>query len=308
MSIKLDPTSTIVPAPLPDWLETDDVAPRVSRRVRAWRQLRKSRLALPGAGLVLIFVVLALAAPLIAPGDPFAVNLTAILQPPSLAHPFGTDDLGRDILSRVLYGARLSLAEGFFSVGIAMAIGVPVGMLSGYVGGRTDQVLMRLIDIMLAFPGVLLAIVIVSILGPSLINAMIAVGIYMVPIFARLARGATLAVVVEPYIEACRALGMSHTRILARHVFPNISATLWVLATLRVAIAILTASSLSFLGLGAQAPSPEWGAMLASGRNYMLLAPHVVIFPGLAILLLVLGLNLFQDGLRLALDPKTVER
>ena len=189
-----------------------------------------------------------------------------------------------------------------------MSVGVPVGMISGYVGGRTDTVIMRLIDIMLAFPGVLLAIVIVSILGPSLVNAMIAVAVYTIPIFARLARGSTLSVKEEPYIEACRAAGMGHFRILAKHIFPNIANTLWVMAALRVALAILTASSLSFLGLGAQAPSPEWGAMLANGRNYMLIAPHVVIFPGAAIVLLVLGINLFQDGLRLALDPKMAER
>jgi ABC-type dipeptide/oligopeptide/nickel transport system permease subunit len=187
-------------------------------------------------------------------------------------------------------------------------VGVPVGMISGYAGGWVDNVIMRLIDIMLAFPGVLLAIVIVSILGPSLVNAMIAVAIYTIPIFARLARGSTLSTKEEPYIEACRAAGMGHLRILVKHIFPNIASTLWVMATLRVALAILTASSLSFLGLGAQAPSPEWGAMLATGRNYMLIAPHLVIFPGLAIVLLVLGINLFQDGLRLALDPKLSER
>jgi ABC-type dipeptide/oligopeptide/nickel transport system permease subunit len=167
---------------------------------------------------------------------------------------------------------------------------------------------MRLVDILLAFPGVLLAIAIISVLGPSLVNAMIAVGIYSVPMFARLARGSTLAVKEEPYIEACRAAGMSNLRILYRHIYPNISAHLYVLATLRVAIAILTAASLSFLGLGAQPPSPEWGAMLSNGRNYLLIAPHLLVFPGLAIILLTLGLNLFQDGLRLVLDPKTVDR
>jgi ABC-type dipeptide/oligopeptide/nickel transport system permease subunit len=167
---------------------------------------------------------------------------------------------------------------------------------------------MRLIDVLLAFPGVLLAVVIISILGPGLWNAMVAVALYTVPIFARLARGSTLAVVQEAYIEGCRAAGMSDARIVARHVLPNISAPLVVMAALRVAIAILTASSLSFLGLGAQPPSPEWGAMLSNGRNYVLIAPHLVLYPGLALLLLVLGLNLFQDGLRLALDPRLTDR
>jgi ABC-type dipeptide/oligopeptide/nickel transport system permease subunit len=279
-----------------------------SRRQRVFKQMRKSKFALPGGAIVLMFVVLAILAPWISPHDPYANDLMAMLLPPSWQHPFGTDELGRDILSRVLMGARLSLVEGVFSVSLAMAIGVPIGMISGYVGGRTDTIIMRLIDVMLAFPGVLLAIVIVSILGPSLVNAMIAVAIYTVPIFARLARGSTLSVKEEPYIEACHSAGMRHSRILMRHIFPNIANTLWVMATLRVALAILTASSLSFLGLGAQAPSPEWGAMLAAGRNYMLVAPHVVVFPGGAIVLFVLGINLFQDGLRLALDPKMAER
>jgi ABC-type dipeptide/oligopeptide/nickel transport system permease subunit len=170
------------------------------------------------------------------------------------------------------------------------------------------MLLMRLMDVLMAFPGVLLAIVVVSILGPGLENAMLAVAVYMVPIFARLARGSTLSVVQEPFIEACRAAGMTTPRILALHVLPNIMPTLMVMAALRVAIAILTASSLGFLGLGAQPPSPEWGAMLAQGRNAMLIAPHVVVFPGAAIILLVLGINLLQDGLRVALDPRLNER
>ena len=280
----------------------------IGRRERIWKQLKRSRLALPGGLTVLLFIVVAILAPVLAPYDPFKNDLTNALSPPSAEHLFGTDELGRDILSRIIHGARLSLLEGLVSVILAMMIGVPLGVISAYAGGKTDAILMRLVDILLAFPGVLLAVVIISILGPSLVNAMIAVGVYTVPMFARLARGSTLAVKEEPYIEACRATGMGHLRILYRHIFPNISAHLFVLATLRVAIAILTAASLSFLGLGAQPPAPEWGAMLANGRNYILIAPHLVIFPGLAIILLVLGLNLFQDGLRLALDPKTAER
>jgi peptide/nickel transport system permease protein len=278
-----------------------------NQKSRAWHQLKRSRLAIPGALVVCMFIVVALLAPVLAPYDPTKNELSKTLLTPCAGHLFGTDELGRDILSRIIYGARLSLLEGLFSVLLALVIGVPLGLVSGYMGGKTDIIIMRLVDILLAFPGVLLAVVIISILGPSLINAMIAVGVYTVPMFARLARGSTLSVKEEPYIEACRALGMGNLRILWRHIFPNISANIFVLATLRVAIAILTAASLSFLGLGAQPPTPEWGAMLSNGRNYILIAPHLVVFPGLAIVLLVLGLNLFQDGLRLVFDPKTME-
>src|SRR5205085_5540604 len=202
-------------------------------------------------------------------------------------------------------GARISLVEGVLAVAIAFVLGVPLGVVSGYAGKRTDAILMRLMDVLMAFPGVLLAIVIISILGPSLVNAILAVAIYTVPIFARFARGQTLAVKEEPYIEACRAMGMSNLRVLVRHVFPNIAATVMALATLRVGINILTCASLSFLGLGAQAPLPEWGAMLANSRTALMIAPHLALFPGVAILLLVFGLNLFQDGLQVVLDPKS---
>ncbi|ECF1263614.1 ABC transporter permease, partial [Salmonella enterica subsp. enterica serovar Uganda] len=247
-------------------------------------------------------------APLIAPCDPFQVRMDNVLKAPSALHLFGTDELGRDVLSRVLYGARISVLEGLFAVFIAVVLGVPLGMAAGYAGGFVESAIMRIVDVMLAFPGVLLAVVIVAILGPSLVNAMVAVGLYTMPIFARLARGATLSVRAEPYIESCRAVGMSPLRIVVKHVLPNIAGTLWVMATLHVGLAILSASSLSFLGLGAQAPSPEWGAMLSNGRSYMLIAPHVVVFPGVAILLLVLGINLVYDGLRTVLDPKAREQ
>jgi len=269
-----------------------------------WKQFRRSRVALPGLVLFAVFVVAGLLAPLIAPFSPYDNDLANVMSTPSLQHWFGTDELGRDIFTRILYGARISLVEGVLSAAIAAAIGIPIGMLSGYGGPKVDAVIMRLIDILLAFPGVLLAIVIISILGPSLANAILAVAIYTVPIFARFARGQTLAVKQEPYIEACRAMGMSNLRILARHVFPNIAATVMALATLRVGINILTCASLSFLGLGAQAPLPEWGAMLANSRTTLLIAPHLALFPGIAILLLVFGLNLFQDGLQVVLDPK----
>ncbi len=270
-----------------------------------WKQFRRSRMALPGLLLFATFVLAGLLAPLIAPYGPYDNDLANIMATPSPQHWFGTDELGRDILTRILYGARISLVEGVLSAAIAAAIGVPIGLLSGYAGKRVDAVIMRLIDVLMAFPGVLLAIVIISILGPSLTNAILAVALYTVPIFARFARGQTLAVKEEPYIEACRAMGMSNLRILARHVFPNIAATVMALATLRVGINILTCASLSFLGLGAQAPLPEWGAMLANSRTSLLIAPHLALFPGVAILLLVFGLNLFQDGLQVALDPKS---
>ena len=282
--------------------------PRHSPARLALRQLRRSRLALPGLAIVLVFVFCGAFAPLIAPYDPYQNDLMNVLMPPSAEHWFGTDELGRDLFSRVIHGARISLIEGVFSVALAMMIGVPIGMVSGYLGGRIDAVIMRTIDVLLAFPGVLLAIVIISVLGPGLTNAILAVAVYTIPIFARLARGSTLTVKDEPYVEAARAAGLSDLRILSRHIFPNISATLFVMMTLRVAISILTAASLSFLGLGAQAPLPEWGAMLSNSRNAMLIAPHVALFPGLAIILLVFGLNLFQDGLRQVLDPKLQDR
>lgn len=269
-----------------------------------WRTLRRARLALPGLAIVLAFLAAGVFAPVIATHDPYASNLAEILEDPSAAHLFGTDELGRDVFSRVVYGARLSLLEGVAAVAIAMLAGVPLGILAGYAGGVPDAVLMRGIDVLMAFPGVLLAIVIVSVLGPGLVNAMVAVGLYGVPIFARLARGSTLAVKSLPYIEACRATGMGHARILWRHVLPNIAGTLLVMAVLRVAIAILTVASLSFLGLGAQPPIPEWGAMLSNGRDALLVAPHAALLPGLCIILLVLGLNLFQNGLQLVLDPR----
>ena len=242
---------------------------------RVLRLLSGTRLALPGLAIVLAFVFAGIFAPFLATHDPYAIDLANALVGPSAQHWFGTDELGRDLYSRIVYGARISLFEGLFSVALAMSVGVPLGVLAGYFGGLADTLIMRVIDVLLAFPGVLLAIVIVSVLGPSLVNAMIAVAIYTVPIFTRLARSSTMSVKEELYIEACRAVGMGHARILLRHIFPNISATLFVMATLRVAIAILTAASLSFLGLGAQAPLPEWGAMLSNSRNAILIAPHV---------------------------------
>lgn len=278
--------------------------PRREAWRQGWREFRRSRMALPGLLLFLLFVFAGVCAPWIAPFPPNDVDLGNLMASPSLEHWFGTDELGRDVFSRILYGARLSLIEGLLSVAIAAGIGVPLGILSGYAGRATDAVLMRLLDVLLAFPGVLLAIVIISILGPSLFNAILAVAIYSIPIFARFARGSALALKEEPYIEACRSIGMSHWRIVSRHLFPNAAPPIFALATLRVGIAILTCASLSFLGLGAQPPSPEWGAMLATSRSAVLIAPHLALFPGLAIILLVLSLNMFHDGLQRVFDPK----
>ncbi|MET3291583.1 UNVERIFIED_CONTAM: peptide/nickel transport system permease protein [Brevibacillus sp. OAP136] len=216
----------------------------------------------------------------------------------------GTDDKGRDVLSRIIFGTRLSLAVGFVAVFIGAFFGVILGLLSGYYGKWVDTIIMRIIDVLLAFPGILLALAIVSALGPSLINVMIAVGVFSIPMFARIVRGSTLAVKKLEYIDAIRSLGASDLRIIFVHIFPNILSPIIVQASLRLATAILSAAGLSFLGLGAQPPLPEWGAMLSNGRDFLFTAPYLAMFPGIAISTLVLGFNVFGDGLRDALDPR----
>ncbi len=270
-----------------------------------WKRLLKNRMATGGGILLLGFLLLAIAAPLAAPHDPFQQDLYERLQPPSLAHPFGTDDFGRDVLSRVIHGARISLRVGVTAVLIALIVGVPIGLVSGYCGGALDQALMRAMDLMLAFPSILLAIAIVAILGPGLENAMLAVGIVAVPQYARLVRASALTVRGQDYVQAVRALGSGDFRILFFSVLPNCLTPLIVQSTLGLATAILDAAGLSFLGLGAQPPVPEWGAMLTGGRELVLRAPWVLTFPGLAIFLTVLAFNLLGDGLRDALDPRT---
>ena len=270
-----------------------------------WKRLLKNRLAAAGGVLLLGFLLLAIAAPLAAPRDPYDQNLYERLQPPSLAYPFGTDDFGRDVLSRVIYGARISLRVGVAAVLIALVLGVPIGLVSGYWGGALDQVLMRTMDLMLAFPSILLAIAIVAILGPGLENAMLAVGIVAVPQYARLVRASALSVRGKDYVQAVRALGAGEFRILFFSILPNCLTPLIVQSTLGLATAILDAAGLSFLGLGAQPPTPEWGAMLTGGRELVLRAPWVLTFPGTAIFLTVLAFNLVGDGLRDALDPRT---
>jgi peptide/nickel transport system permease protein len=260
--------------------------------------------AVIGGGIAAFFVVVAILAPALAPADPMAVDWLALRAAPSAAHWFGTDEIGRDVLSRVIWGARASLLAGLVSIAIAMAAGVPLGLASGYLGGWFDAVVMRVVDGMLAIPLLVLAIAMAATLGPSLGNAMIAIGLSVCPIFVRLARAQTLAAIAEEYVEAARAMGYSHVRIALRHVLPNTVPALLVQATLGIATAIITESSLSFLGLGQQPPAPSWGSSLNTAKNFIVQAPWMSLWPGLAICLAVFGFNLLGDGLRDTLDPR----
>jgi peptide/nickel transport system permease protein len=271
---------------------------------RALRRLFRRKGAVLGLAIIVLFVALALLAPLIMPYDPTAQSWTLVRKPPSALHWFGTDDLGRDILTRVVYGARASLAAGVISVGIAMAVGVPLGLAGGYLGGWLDMVIGRITDAMLACPYLILAIALAAFLGPSLGNAMIAIGVATTPIYIRLTRGQVLTVKVEEYVEAARAVGNPRWRIAIVHILPNILPALLVQATLSVAAAIIAESSLSFLGLGQQPPAPSWGSMLNSAQRFLINAPWMAVWPGLAIFLTVLSFNLLGDGLRDALDPR----
>lgn len=271
---------------------------------QAWVRLKRNRGAVVGGIIVSLFLLSALLAPWIAPYDPLRSDMVSAFTSPSRDNWLGTDFLGRDIFSRIVFGARISLLIGVVAVGIATIGGVSIGMVAGWYGGKWDYVLMRFMDLLLSFPGILLALVIVSILGPSLFNTMIAVGVSSVPRYARLVRGSVLATKENDYVDAARALGASGLRLMAWHIFPNILAPLLVMATLSVAGAILWAAALSFLGLGAQPPTPEWGAMLGAGRHYLSRAPWISTFPGIAIMITILGINLLGDGLRDALDPR----
>ena len=271
---------------------------------RAVRRLVKRRGAMVGAVVVLFFVLVAVAAPLIAPYEPVATRWSAVRKPPSLEHWFGTDEIGRDVLSRVIFGARASLLAGVVSVCISLACGVPIGLVSGYVGGFLDGLLMRITDALLACPFLILAIALAAFLGPSLTNAMIAIGISAMPAFIRLTRAQVLNAKVEDYVEAARAVGNPHRRIVLRHILPNIVAPIMVQATLAIAAAIIAEASLSFLGLGQQPPAPSWGSMLNTAKNFLDQAPWMAMWPGAAIFSVVLAFNLFGDGLRDALDPR----
>ena len=267
------------------------------------RKFLRSPGAIVGALVVGAIACAALLAPVLAHADPLAQNLALQTAPPSLLHPMGTDKLGRDVFSRILYGARISIRIGFVAVGLAITLGTAIGALAGYARGRVDDVLMGAMDVMLAFPPIILAIGITTILGPSITNLMIAVGVVYIPQYARLARSSVLAVKETEFVEAARALGASSAVILGRHILPNILAPLLVQATLGIATAELEAAGLSYLGLGARPPAPEWGAMLSDARDYWLSAPWALVFPGLSITALVLGFNVLGDGLRDSLDP-----
>ncbi|MGM7703310.1 ABC transporter permease [Pseudalkalibacillus sp. Hm43] len=274
----------------------------------AWKSFRKNKLALVGLGIVSFFIFLAVFAPLIAPEgineQKISSDNYAKLEAPSSEYWFGTDDFGRDVLSRIIYGSRISLTVGFFAVLGSIIIGSTLGILAGYYGRWVDTIISRLFDIMLAFPSILLAIAIVAVLGPSLRNALIAIAIINVPNFGRLVRSKVLSIKEEEYIMAAKAVGMRDRRILFQHILPNSFAPIIVQGTLLIATAIIETAALGFLGLGAKAPTPEWGTMLADARSYITDAPWTMIFPGLAIMLTVLGFNLMGDGLRDALDPK----
>ena len=271
---------------------------------RALRRLVRRKGAMVGLALVVFFVAMAVFAPWIAPYDPLATSWSAVRKAPSDMYLLGTDELGRDVLSRVIWGARASLLAGVVSVCISLAIGVPIGMAAGYLGKWVDAVISRITDAMLACPFLILAIAFAAFLGPSLTNAMIAIGVSATPIFIRLTRAQVLSVKVEDYVEAARAVGNSHLRIAFRHILPNIVAPLLVQATLAIAAAVIAEASLSFLGLGQQPPAPSWGSMLNTAKNYVEHAPWMAIWPGLSIFLLVLSFNLLGDGLRDALDPR----
>ncbi|MCY7509382.1 ABC transporter permease [Bacillus safensis] len=272
--------------------------------LESMKQFFQHKLAVIGSVIVFLFLILAIFAPLIAPYGINEQSLGERFSAPSAAHWFGTDDFGRDIFSRVVHGARISLWVGFFSVLGSVILGTLLGLIAGYGGRVLDAVISRLFDILLAFPSILLAIAIVSILGPSLQNALIAIAIINVPTFGRLVRSKVLSIKQEEYVLAAKAVGMSHRRIVLRHILPNSMVPVIVQATLAIGTAIIEAAALGFLGLGAQAPSPEWGKMLADARPYLVQAPWTLFFPGIAIMLTVLGFNLMGDGLRDTLDPK----
>jgi len=295
------PAAVIAGRALPEQARSDRAAPRsaVMRRL-----LRRPSAAM---GLVVIagFVVVALGASVIAPYDPIATGFSSVRKAPSIAHWFGTDEIGRDVLSRVVFGARASLLAGVVSVLISISVGVPVGLLAGYAGGMTDMLISRVTDALLACPFLILAIALAAFLGPSLTNAMIAIGISATPVFIRLTRGTTLAVKAEEFVLAARAIGNAPWRVAIRHVLPNIVPPLLVQATLAIAAAVIAEASLSFLGLGQQPPAPSWGSMLNTAKNFLSQAPWMAMWPGAAIFCVVLAFNLFGDGLRDALDPRS---
>jgi peptide/nickel transport system permease protein len=277
---------------------------RSSQRWRVWHRMRRHRLALMGLGFLGLLVLCAMFADVVSPYRPLEQAMTQRLRPPSAAHLLGTDDFGRDILTRILFGSRISLQVGFVAVGIAGTTGIALGLLSGYFGGWLDNLLMRCMDVLLAFPAILLAVTIMALLGPSTTNVMVAIGIAYIPIFARVVRGTVLTVKPNEYVEAARAAGASELRTLLQHILPGTTGPIIVQVSLALAYAILAEAALSFLGLGTQPPTPTWGSMLSFGRDFVREAPWFTFFPGFAIFLTVLSLNLVGDGLSDALDPR----
>jgi peptide/nickel transport system permease protein len=280
------------------------VATPDARRFRVAKRLLRRPAAMLAMVLVAGFIAVALAAPYVAPYDPNATNFGAVRKAPSELYRLGTDEVGRDLLSRLIWGARASLLAGVIPVSIAVVVSIPLGLLSGYVGGWVDGVIMRITDAMLAIPFLIVAIALAAFLGPSLTNAMIAIGIATLPIFLRLARGTVLALKTEDYVEAARAVGGSHVRIAARHILPNMLPPLFIQSSITIAAAIIAEASLSFLGLGQQPPAPSWGSMLNAAQRYLSQAPWMALYPGLMIFIVVMALNVLGDGLRDALDPK----
>ena len=290
----------VVAAPLPD-----APARRITPARVMWLRFAANRGALVGGGIVLLFVVVSLAAPWVAPYDPLAQDYTAAFQGPSAAHWLGTDSFGRDMLSRVIYGARISFLVGFSSVGIAMVLGVAIGLLAGYFGGVADAVLMRVVDGLLSFTPLVLAIAFIAVLGLGLQNVVFALAATFTGMFARVTRADVINMKAEPFVEAAQLLGVSHAGVIARHILPNVLSPIIVQFGLNLAVAILLESGLSFLGLGVTPPAPDLGLMIAEGRGFIVMAPWISGFPGLALVVIIVGLNLFGDGLRDALDPKS---
>jgi peptide/nickel transport system permease protein len=293
-------------ATLADALPAHSAPTRVGPRTHPFRRLLRRGGAAAGLVIIAFFVVLAVLAPLLSPYDPLATSWTAIRKAPTAAHWFGTDEIGRDVLARVIWGARASLLAGVVSVLISLSIGVPIGLLAGYAGGKVDVLISRLTDAVLACPFLILAIALAAFLGPSLTNAMIAIGVSATPVFVRLTRGQTLAIKAEEFVLAARAIGNPPWRVALFHVLPNVVPALIVQGTLAIAAAVIAEASLSFLGLGQQPPAPSWGSMLNTAKNYVDNAPWMAIWPGLSIFVLVLSFNLVGDGLRDALDPRHV--
>ncbi|MBB3944533.1 peptide/nickel transport system permease protein [Rhizobium skierniewicense] len=271
---------------------------------RAWKKMKRNRSAIAGLIIIAFFTLLAIAAPVLPLADPVATSWGAIRKAPSAAHWLGTDDIGRDVLSRMIWGAQASLMAGVVSVAIAVLLGVPFGLVSGYFGGWVDQVISRITEAFLAMPFLIMAIALAAFLGPSLTNAMIAIGLSAMPIFVRLTRSQVMAIKTEDYIEGARSIGLGHGDIMLRYILPNIVPPIIVQATLTVATAIIAEASLSFLGLGQQAPAPSWGSMLNVAKNFLTQAPWMAMWPGAAIFCVVIGFNLLGDGLRDALDPR----